>query len=159
MGASVGVRVLESESVPATSKPTVWVDGEPGDRKILTSDRGCLAAEDQDCYARAARFAIASSPLVGKSVAWIGGGLCVGPRLFAIADCTQDVYEIEPSLREFCPQSAVFVSGGWEDTLNKMYDLIIWDIDDNPPYAKLARWLSPNGKIIPLALNPSKDDT
>lgn len=140
----MGVRVLRSETVTA-ERPTLWLDGD----MVITDDRGCIAAADQDCYARAARFALDAAPFAGKSVAWIGGGLCIGPRLFAIGDCGQAVYEIEPALEEFCPKGVTFIPGDWRDTISGRFDVVIFDLGGEVPREELAKFLTPSGCILP----------
>lgn len=108
-----------------------------------------IASDDMDCYARAAHFAIDAADLDGKTVAWIGGGLCIGPKVFAIADCLQVIFEIEPALAEFVPKGASFIAGDWANTFTGMYDVIVWDIPGEPPRSILATYLNPGGKILP----------
>jgi hypothetical protein len=61
--------------------------------------------------------------VTGKTVAWIGGGMCIGPRLFAGAK--QTVYEILPALKQFCPDGVKFIPGDWRDTISGKYDVIV----------------------------------
>jgi hypothetical protein len=120
-----------------------------GDRLVFDDSGTCIATDQQDTYARAARFAIEAGPLVGKAVAWIGGGLCIGPRVFMVAQPTQTVYEVEPALREFCPPGAAFACGDWRDTLKAKYDVIVYDLGGEVPYAELSKFLREGGKILP----------
>ena len=85
----------------------------------------------------------------GKSVAWIGGGFCIGPRLFATANCRQVVFEIEPSLREFCPEGVEFIPGDYRETMTGKYDVIIFDLGGDVPRDLLTKHLSDGGKILP----------
>ena len=83
----------------------------------------------------------------GKTVAWIGGGLCIGPRLFDGA--VQTVYEILPALKTFCPEGVTFVPGDWRDTLTGKYDVIIYDLGGDVPREHLAKHLTPGGIVLP----------
>lgn len=146
----MSIRVLRSADVPATTRPEVWLDDSAGYRQILHTDLGVIAADDIDTLNRAAHFVMTIGDLDGKSVAWIGGGLCIGPRMFALARCTQDVYEIEPSLREFCPDGVAFAVGDWRNTLTSKYDIIIYDLGDQVPRDILTKHLNPGGIILPI---------
>ena len=108
----------------------------------------CICNETDD-YQRVGRFAIAAGPLTGKSIAWIGGGFCVGPRAFAVADCTQTVYEREPSFARFCPDEITFVPGDWTATMIGTFDLIIWDVGGPIP-AALSEHLADSGKVVTI---------
>jgi len=113
---------------------------------VLRGDRG-VCDDNQDTYARAAKFAIDANP-AGKSVAWIGGGLCVGPKVFAIAGCRQTVYEIEPALAEFCPEGVRFVPGDWQATIRGQFDVIVYDLGGEVDKALLTPHLAPGGLIL-----------
>ena len=145
----MGVRVIVSRTIPAKEVPDVWVDDSTGTTQIFTSRADCVHSDNDDSVARVTRFALAAIPFDGKTVAWIGGGLCIGPRLFAIADCKQTVYEIEPALYEFCPDRVLFIPGDWKDTIKGKYDLIIYDLGGEVPRETLAKYLNPGGKILP----------
>lgn len=144
----MGVRVLESVDVPATTRPRLSVDDAYGYTRILR-DGDVLDSDAQDKLARSAEFALAAQPR-GKSIAWIGGGVCHGPRLFAIADCRQTVYEIEPALKEFCPEGVEFVAGDWEDNIHGKYDVIVFDLGGDVPRETLLKHLNEGGKLLPL---------
>jgi len=109
----------------------------------------CVCSDSRENFDRAEAFEAESAPLYGKSVAWIGGGFCIGPRVFAIADCTQTVYEIEPALREFCPEGVEFISGDYRETMRGNYDVIVYDLGGDTPRKFLERHLNPGGKILP----------
>lgn len=145
------MRVLRTITVPETTISDLWIDGDV----IMSRERGCIASADQDCYARAARFALDAAPFTGKTIAWIGGGLCVGPRLFAMVECTQDVYEIEVELKEFCPPGVAFAAGDWRDTLKAKYDVIIYDLGGETPAGELSKFLRPGGMILPKGVGSS----
>jgi hypothetical protein len=142
------IRTLKVSVVPATEKPEIWVDTFSGYSQILSRD-GLIAADDQECYAQSTRFALSAAPLNGKLIAWIGGGLCIGPRLFALAECEQVVYEIEPLLAEFCPKGVKFIPGDWRDTISGTYDVIVYDLGGEVPRETLANFLAPGGVILP----------
>lgn len=108
-----------------------------------------FVGEDTETYARAARFAIDAAPFTLKTVAWIGGGMCVGPRLFTVTRCTQTVYEIEPSFAEFCPVGITFVPGDWRVTLTGRFDIIVFDLGGPVPYGDLTPFLNIGGIILP----------
>ena len=145
----MGIRIIASQTIPAKEVPAVWVDDSSGTTQIFTSRGDCVHSDNDDFVARVARFALSASPIEGKSVAWIGGGLCIGPRLFAIASCKQTVYEIEPALAEFCPEDVKFVPGDWKDTINGSYDVIVYDLGGDVPREVLAKHLNPGGVILP----------
>ena len=85
--------------------------------------------------------------LASKSVAWIGGGMCIGPRLFDGAK--QTVYEILPALKQFCPEGVKFIPGDWRDTISGHYDVIVYDLGGDVPRETLAEFLAPGGVILP----------
>lgn len=140
-------RVLDSRLVSTKLELRLIVHAGMGHRMIMEGD-ACLCDESPETYARAARFAEAAGDLVGKTVAWIGGGLCVGPRVFAIAGCAQTVFEIRPSLREFCPPGVTFVEGDWLDTFHGFFDLIVYDLGGDAPRSILKDYLNPGGRIL-----------
>ena len=118
--------------------------GDRGERHYLV-DGGAIATEGDDQVARMAWIAM-QIPL-GASVAWIGGGFCIGPRLSM--GRKQTVYEIEPALREFCPEGVEFVPGDWRDTISGKYDVIVFDLGGDVPRETLAKYLNPGGVLLP----------
>lgn len=108
--------------------------------------------DSDDTLARAAKFAIHARNLRQKTVAWIGGGYCLGPRVFDVANCIQTVYEIEPSLSEFCPNNMTFVPGDWKATLSGLFDIIVFDLGTPTPedILLLDAHLEPNGRLLEL---------
>lgn len=110
---------------------------------------GLICDDSPDTYARAARFATDAGPLDGCTVAWIGGGLCVGPTLFAMSKCAQTIYECEPALAEFAPADARFVPGDWRDTISGQFDVIVYDLGEEVPRLMLQKFLAPGGTILP----------
>ena len=116
-------------------------------REVI-KDGQSVATDEADTFVRASHFAIKAGSLTGKSVAWIGGGLCIGPLVFAISDCKQTVYEIEPALAEFCPEGVRFVPGDWQDTLTGTFDVIVFDLGGEAPKALLTPHLAPGGLLL-----------
>ena len=116
---------------------------------MITRDGMMVCSDGAFEQANALMYLGAAGPIDGKSIAWIGGGYCVGPRLFALHDCKQTVYEIEPSLDQFCPQSVAFVSGDWRNTLTGTYGVIIYDLGGEVPRELLSKFLSHDGVILP----------
>ena len=143
------MRTLDSRTVEV-SDDLVLTDHAGGGFHVVYRGAACVCDDGEATYIRAAHFAIDAGMLTGKSVAWIGGGLCVGPRLFAIADCEQTVYEIESALAEFCPDGVRFVSGDWRDTISGEFDVIVYDLGDETPRDELTRFLNRGGIILPL---------
>ena len=142
-------RVIESVDVPATKRPRLSVDDAYGYTRILCNG-DVIDSDSQDELVRSAEFALAAQPR-GKSVAWIGGGICHGPRLFAISDCQQTVYEIEPALREFCPEGVTFIPGDYQAPVTGTYDVIIYDLGGDVPREFLSNHLKRGGVILPKA--------
>jgi hypothetical protein len=129
----------------------VWIRTDDRGRHTLYVGQSAEATEEDDQVAAMARHVFAASPLTGKTVAWIGGGFCIGPRLFSIASCKQTVYEIEPALERFCPDGITFIPGDWRDNLTGKFDVIVYDLGGPIPYDILAQHLNPGGIILPKA--------
>lgn len=140
------MRILDSRNVVVREELRLHEDG---NHRTLWRGQSLLADDSLDTHARAARFALDAAPLTGKTVAWIGGGFCVGPRLFAIADCKQTVYELEPRLAEFAPEGVRFIAGDYRDTLSGKYDIIVYDLGGDVPRGLLAQFIAPGGMILP----------
>ena len=130
MGASMGVKIDCSNSY-----------------RIAFNKTGSIASEEPSQYEFLVTCALQCAPVAGKSIAWIGGGFCVGPRLFVGAKST--VYEIEPDLREFCPGDAEFMVGDYRETMTGTYDIIIYDLGGDVPRGHLSNHLTPGGVILP----------
>lgn len=141
------MRVIESRQVSITETLAVHEDNGPGKRFLFR--RGSPFLSEVEGYESAPGFVLEAGPLAGKSVAWIGGGFCVGPRVFAIADCKQTVYEIEPALAEFCPEGVEFVPGDYRDTMRGTYDVIVYDLGGDVPREFLSKHLNDGGVILP----------
>jgi len=140
------MRVLDSRAVSVREDLTVG--GEPGNR-FIHKGSVYLCGESPDEKARAYDFLVSAPPLEGKSVAWIGGGMCVGPTLFAAVGCKQTIYEIEPALVEFCPEEALFVPGDWRMGLAGTFDVIVFNVGGEVPREELRKHLNPGGVILP----------
>jgi hypothetical protein len=141
------MRILDTVTVEV---PIVLTDETVGNR-IITREGIVLSDDSRGTYARAARYAIATGFLVGKVIAWIGGGLCVGPRLFATSKVRQTIFEANPSFAEFCPPGLNFVPGDWRvNIVNNAgpYDVIVYDLRDTIPTAELTPYLTPTGIIL-----------
>jgi hypothetical protein len=108
--------------------------------------------DSDDTFARAAKFAIQAGNLRQKTVAWIGGGFGIGPRVFDVSNCTQTIYEIEPALSEFCPINVTFVPGDWKATLSGLFDIIVFDLGTPTPedILLLDAHLELNGRLLEL---------
>jgi len=142
------MRVLDARNVTLREELHIAIHAGLGHRMLKWGEQ--IVADDGDgTLLRGARFALEAGSLTGKSIAWIGGGLCIGPRLFAIADCKQTVYEIEPALREFCPEGVEFVLGDWRDTISGKFDTVIFDLGGEIPRETLLKHLKPGGVILP----------
>ena len=140
------MRVIDSRNLNVREDISIHEDNGPG-RRIAYRGSTCFCDEADD-MTRAGRFAIEAGKLHGKSVAWIGGGFCLGPRVFAIAECVQTVYEIEPALEEFCPEGVKFIPGDWHDTISGQYDIIVYDLGGEPPTTELTKHLKSSGILI-----------
>ena len=125
---------------------TVTIDCSTGYR-IAFNESGSIASEERSDHEFLITCALAVAPIAGKSIAWIGGGFCIGPRLFVGAKST--VYEIEPDLREFCPEGVEFIPGDDRDTLTGTYDVIVYDLGGDVPRETLLKHLKPGGVILP----------
>ena len=130
MGACMGVTIDSSNSF-----------------RVAFNATGSIAAEEPSEYAFLITCALACAPIMGKQIAWIGGGFCIGPRLFIGAKST--VFEIEPDLREFCPEGVEFVAGDWRDTISGKFDIVIFHLGGDVPYFVLEKHLNPGGVILP----------
>jgi len=120
-----------------------------GYRLLFRGDK--LVCDDGDeTYARAAKFAVKARNLQGKTVAWIGGGFGVGPRVFDVSNCTQTIYEIEPALSEFFPPRFTFVPGDWHTAITGLFDVIVYDLGLPTPeeITLLNLHLAANGKLL-----------
>ena len=118
-----------------------------GYREVF-KDGFVICDDSSETVDRVTGYLSVPSNLYEKSVAWIGGGLCVGPKLFASYYCKQTIFEIEPEMEEFCPEGAKFVAGDWRETFHGSYDVIVYDLAGNVP-EELSKHLNPGGVILP----------
>lgn len=140
------MRVLDSRNI--TVREEITIQGDAPNRLIYRGET-CICNEADD-YTRVVPFLLGSGKLNGKAVAWIGGGFCIGQRAFAVAECTQTVYEMEPALGEFCPVGISFLHGDWRDNISGRFDVIVYDLGGPTPREELARFLNRGGVILPL---------
>ena len=138
------MRVLDTRNI--TVREELTVRGEAPRRWIYRGEV-CICNEEDD-YSRAIPFLLAAGSLRQKRVAWIGGGFCIGPRAFAVANCDQTVFEQEPALEEFCPDGVRFVPGPWRDTIQGLFDVIIYDVGGEIPRDELDKYLKPEGAVL-----------
>jgi hypothetical protein len=149
------VRILDAQKVESLEALVLTTHAGGGYRIVVRGRTELVCDESGDTHAAAAKYAIAAGDLDGRLVAWIGDGFCVGPKVFAIADCLQAVYELEPSFAEFCPAGIRFVPGDWRDTIGGKFDVIVYDLGGEVPRAELSKFLAPGGVILPAAEVPS----
>jgi len=115
--------------------------------RIAFNETGSIAAEEPSEYAFLIACALNCAPIKGKTIAWIGGGFCIGPRLFVGAKSS--VYEIESDLREFCPDGVEFIHGDYRDALTGKYDVIVYHLGGEVPREFLSKHLNDGGVILP----------
>ena len=141
------MRVLD-ESVKVVDNSLVVTIHDGRKHRIVCRGGVHLCDDGPDTHARAAQFAIDAGNLQGKIVAWIGGGMCIGPKVFLSAGCKQTVYEIESALAEFCPRGVTFVPGDWQATISGTFDVIVYDLGGDVPRETLERHLGSGGIIL-----------
>jgi hypothetical protein len=120
---------------------------------VIMRDQFEIASEKPDQWMRAGKFAIAvNKEMTGKgwtSVGHLGGGFNYLARILRLTKFNQTIYEIEPALEDKCPPGVTFVAGDWFLTLpSGVHDLLIWDIDEDPPVASLHERLKPGGCVM-----------
>ena len=138
---------VETVQPPPMESRVVLTGTNLGDRSLLENG-GAFATDGDDQVAKIARY-VAQFQAGTLSVAWIGGGLCIGPGIVAFSGITQTVYEIRPYLREFCPEGVTFIPGDWRDTISGKFDVIVYDLGGDVPYVTLAQYLTPSGLVLP----------
>jgi hypothetical protein len=151
------MRVLSHHSVIVEQVIELEAHDGDGRRRIYRNTGGvrlCLCDEADD-VTRVLKWCEGAGRLVGKSVAWLGGGFCTGPRAFAIAGCQQTVFELEASLEEFCPAGCLFVAGDWHTTLAGVYDVIIHDAAGDFDPSEVAEHLNSGGVVLHHGGGPS----
>lgn len=133
------------------SELRITTHGGGGYRMVMRGEASVCSESDTD-LAIEARYAlrIRESHLY-ESVAVIGGGFCILPRLLGSA-LDIDIYEIVPELERFRPWHAAFIPGDWRDTLRGTYDVIVYDIGDlsREDRERLTSHLNPGGLLLPL---------
>ena len=142
-------RTLDTDTIVVDNN--LVISDHPMGYQIVMRGSTFVCDDSSDTQARAYQFAIEAGPLAGKTVAWIGGGLCVGPNLFQLSNPTQTIYEIEAELDEFCLPPMTFVPGDYNTTLTGLFDLIVYDIPGElatPTTLFLSDHLAPGGEII-----------
>jgi hypothetical protein len=139
------ITVLRTEIIPAIERPTLWVDDAPGYRVLMAPNDTVIATEDPGMLAAAAEYRLQIPK--GNKVAVIGGGFCVLPRL--LLDCQVDVYETIQELAQYVPPGANFIVGDWSTTLVDAYNVIVYDLGGEVPYAQLEPHLLTDGFILP----------
>jgi hypothetical protein len=117
--------------------------------RVVYRGESCVSADSAEQLLFVAGCALQARNLQRKTVAWIGGGFCIGPRLFDISNCTQTIYEIEPALAEFCPRNMTFIPGDYRATLTGTYDVIVYDLGGEVPRKELSAFLNSGGIILP----------
>lgn len=145
------MRILDARNV--TVREELRLETRDDGLRRIWRGNSLLADDGPDTHARATAFALAAFEqprTIAPLVAWIGGGLCVGPRLFACCGALQTIYELEPRLGEFRPDGSTFIAGDWRDTLSGLYDVIVYDLGGEVPYDALRTHLKPGGVILPL---------
>lgn len=120
------MRVLESGTKEVDNSLVEKIHDGMGYRMVFRGTTP-LCDDSPTAYERASRFAMIVQPRVGQTVAWLGGGLGVGPKLFALFGCSQTIYEAEAALSTYVDGVGQFIPGLWQDTLTGNFDAIICD--------------------------------
>lgn len=123
--------------------------------KHIITGQYTIDTDVDEQLARLARWVL-SMPARFDSIAWIGGGMCQGPRLVRGRVRAQDVYEKRPAMERFCPSGATFILGDWRDTINGQYDVIVYDVWDpreadvlsEPDRTRLESHLTEGGLLL-----------
>jgi hypothetical protein len=139
----------EDYAPPLEQRRLRVITDQQGFRHVLCGQT-TIASDTDDQVAAMARHVMAM-PARPTSVAWIGAGLCIGPRIARgrVRD-RQDVYEIREALGRFCPNYATFILGDWHDTLTGQYDVIVYDLADlsNNDRDRLTMHLAAGGVLL-----------
>ena len=119
----------EDYTPPPEQRRLRVITDQQGFRHVILGNT-TIASNTDDQVAAMARHVMAM-PARPTTVAWIGGGLCIGPRIARgkVRD-RQDVYELRPALERFCPAYATFIPGDWHATLTGQYDVIVYDLGE-----------------------------
>lgn len=126
--------------------------------RIVTDDQGVRhlivgntveATESLDQWGVLAKC-VAQFPARPNTVAWIGGGFCLGPRIARgrVKDA-QHVYEKRSQMQRFCPNYATFILGDYKTTITGTYDVIVYDDGTTPPDMTVINvHLAPGGTFV-----------
>lgn len=119
---------------------------EPGPpRQLLLGDE-VLATEDLVEWGRMAQQVVRMPP--GCTVAWIGSGFCLGPRIARGRVGRQTVYEKRPAVARFIPSFCTTVVGDYRSALTGTFDVIVYDVGDEPDRELLNAHLAPGGLLL-----------
>ena len=143
------VLATEDYTPPPEQRRLRVITDQQGFRHVVLGN-ATIASDTDDQVAAMARHVVAM-PARPNTVAWIGGGLCVGPRIARgkVRD-RQDVYELRPQLQRFCPNYATFIVGDWSTTLAGLYDVIVYDLGElsDNDRVLLNQHLAPGGMLL-----------
>lgn len=128
---------------------SLMVEDHPAGYRIVRRGDTILAMDSPDDLARCAVWVlhIRQHRPRPRSVAHIGGGLCVTAHLLG-PEFDHTVYEIEPKLDQFAPGWVHFVPGDWATTLSGTFDVIIYDLGGIVDSALLIPHLNPGGLLL-----------
>lgn len=121
-----------------------------GHRMLVRGDR--LIADENDLqWAYAAKYAAAvhKVPTI-QSVAIIGGGFCLTPRVMG-PHHDYTIFELEPALRRFAPRGATFIEGDWRITFPPMaqeFDAVILDTGETLEASGIAGMVGPGCLVL-----------
>ena len=147
----------EIQPVPAPLK-LKWVTLDNGEVEIRLG-KAAIATDGDDQWARMGRFA-SKMPNRMSSLAWIGAGTAIGPRLCRgrmNGAAKMDIYELrQPIINKLATkyQSQAtnwnFVVGDYKATLALagLYEVIVYDIDEPADSALLQAHLAPGGTVF-----------
>jgi spermidine synthase len=142
----------EQQQITKTTRIEV-IETEHGDQ--LLKDGYGIGGDSEDIYANYVKVLLRND-LSGKSIAIIGGGSLILPRLLRPYNITKcDVFELEPEIlawakRKHGPfgQRFNFIVGDYKTTLVDLYDLIVFDASDVLDEVLLNNKLNPGGKLV-----------
>jgi hypothetical protein len=118
-----------------------------GGHRMIKRGSAFICNEALEEFGRCAKLLLDLRLPPRSSIAIIGGGFCIMPRLLQGRGLTITVFEIEPALARFCPDNCTFIPGDYHETLQGRYDGIIYDL----PIAldtDLTPYLNPGGIIL-----------
>jgi hypothetical protein len=140
--------ILDTREVSVREELHIRLHSGSGHRLLMWGE-STISDDGEGTFYRCSKWAVEIGSLVEKKVAWVGGGFCVGPRIFGIANCNQYVYEIESSFAEFCPEGVEFIPGDYRDTLTGKFDVIVYDLGGEVPREFLSKHLNEGGVLLP----------